>query len=493
MTVFLDIGAKRIQAYLARTPRLRGRRGASALLDHERIVAWTKPAWKDDATINRAGKETDGILSLQLLDPNPAEDAVLALIDEITALLRRLAPGAEWEVYTRRATDYRQALSDSEAADRAGHALLPGNSAQYLPLPAAAAEVPVVRFCDTCGVDAAVVSTDRVDLDEREPLSICADCSRRFLEGGYRTDRSTWTLAEGPLEWQAKIQPGGLRAERDLRHEVQKQIGRRLDVVATFEELAALGSGDANHLCTVFIDGNRFGDLFGLLKNTDVSLNDLSRDLGSAMSRALAEATTLVTDDNTPKVPVVPHLLGGDDLLASVTADRAWDFVLTFLTGYHVRVAELARLYGERASLVIEPPTASVGMVFAHVTRPFADCLDLAEDNLRRAKARYNAEVAAVCWLDITADGPALPAGRAVPTLAVLQQHRAQLDELTHIPPAGHAALIETTQRGEVAVAALAYRMGRTKAISPFLNPYFPIPLADALNLVRWWQCRKPV
>lgn len=44
MTVYLDIGAKRIQAYLARTPRLRGRRDASALLEHDRMHEWTKDA-----------------------------------------------------------------------------------------------------------------------------------------------------------------------------------------------------------------------------------------------------------------------------------------------------------------------------------------------------------------------------------------------------------------------------------------------------------------
>lgn len=487
MTVFLDVGAKRIQAYLARTPRLRGRRGASALLDRERLLAWTEHAWAPHARINPAGKHTDGLLSLELLDPEPPDAAVGALIADIAGLLQRLAPGAEWDVYTRRAPDYRQAMHDGAAAERAGHDLLPGSAARYLPLPAAAAEIPVIRFCDTCGLDAAVVQTDRVDPDKADPLSICADCSRRFLEGGYRTDHRNWSL-----DWQEKIAPGGLRAERDLRRGVEDRIDRPIGVVGSFEELAALGSGNANHLCTVFIDGNRFGDLFAALKDAGVSLNDLSADLATAVSAALVRATAAVVVDGDERVPVVPHLLGGDDLLASVTADRAWDFVLAFLTDYHARTAELARHYGERAERVIEPPTASAGMVFAHVKRPFADCLDLAEDALRRAKSRHRAERPAACWLDITADGPELPDDRTVPTVAILDRHRAQLDELVRIPPAGRAALTEATRRGEMAVAALAHRLGRREAVRPFLQHDPFMPLADALDLVRWWQCRKP-
>lgn len=71
MTVYLDISAKRIQAYLARTPRLRGRRGASALLEYERLHEWTKDVWSGHAQINEDGKQTDGVLSLRFTDSDP--------------------------------------------------------------------------------------------------------------------------------------------------------------------------------------------------------------------------------------------------------------------------------------------------------------------------------------------------------------------------------------------------------------------------------------
>lgn len=115
MTVYLDIGAKRIQAYLARTPRLRGRRGASALLEYKMLHGWTKGAWSQHAEVNDEGKQTDGVLSLRFTAPEADDRTVEAVVTETATLLQRLAPGAEWDVHVRYADSYRQALRDGAA------------------------------------------------------------------------------------------------------------------------------------------------------------------------------------------------------------------------------------------------------------------------------------------------------------------------------------------------------------------------------------------
>ncbi|MBV9163569.1 MAG: hypothetical protein JO309_00645 [Pseudonocardiales bacterium] len=210
MTVYLDIGAKRIQAYLARTPRLRGRRGASALLEYERLHEWTRDAWSRYVEVNEEGKRTDGVLSLRFTNPDVDDRTIDAVVTETATRLQRLAPGAEWDVHLRRADSYRQALRDGAAAERAGHDLLPGSVMRYRPLPAAPNEVPVVRFCDTCGLDPAVCTGQVEPAEADGKKSLCADCSRRFLEGGYRTDTRNWTPDEARRRWQDKIAPGGL-------------------------------------------------------------------------------------------------------------------------------------------------------------------------------------------------------------------------------------------------------------------------------------------
>ncbi|MGH3942726.1 MAG: Cas10/Cmr2 second palm domain-containing protein [Pseudonocardiaceae bacterium] len=497
MTVYLDIGAKRIQAYLARTSRLRGRRGASALLEYEMLRDWTKGAWSGHAQINEEGKQTDGVLSLSFTNPDVDDRTVDDVVTETSTLLQRLAPGAEWDVLVRQADSYRQAQHDDAVAQRAGQDLLPNGGLRYRPLPVAPNEVPVVRSCETCGLDSAVlaVRTEYLEPDEADgdkKVSLCADCSRRFLEGGHRTDARNWD--EARRRWQQKIAPGGLDAERKLRVGVEQLKGlsaSTLRVARDFSDLAALGSGDANHLCTVFADGNRFGDLFKALKDSKVSLRNLSGDLTKAVRGALITATAAVTREKDTCLPVVPHLVGGDDLLASVTAERAWDFVVAFLDDYHQRTNVLATDYQERAGVLVPPPTASAGLVFAHATYPFADCLDLAETALRRAKSRHKALEPAVCWVDVTEDGPELPLSRAAPSLAELAKHRTNIDNLGDIPPSGRARLAEAAQYDDTEVAAQAYRLGHMDLIRPFLQPKAPMPLVDALILGRWWQCRQ--
>lgn len=501
MTVYLDIGAKRIQAYLARTPRLRGRRGASALLEYQMLCDWTKAAWSSHADINEEGKQTDGVLALRFTDPqiDIDDDTVTEVATETAVRLQRLAPGAEWDMQVRGAEDYRQALREGAAAERAGQDLLPEGPVRRWPLPTAPSEVPVVRFCETCGLDPAVrtgqVEPGATGKDKEVPL--CADCSRRFVEGGYRTDDRNWTTDEKRRRWQDKIAPGGLAAERKLRTEVARLTGAEpstLGIAENFEDLAALGRGDANHLCTVFIDGNRFGDLFSALKDAEVSLCELSADLNKAVRDALAVATAAVTRGVDACLPVVPHLVGGDDLLASVTAERAWDFVVAFLDDYHQRTVTLAAKYQQRAGRPVPPPTASAGLVFAHVKYPFANCLDLAETALRRAKARHNALAPAVCWVDVTEDGPELPPTRSAPLLSRLADHRSVIDKLGTIPPSGQAQLAAAAGKGDdIEVAALAYRLGRMDIVRPFQQPTSPMSLHDALILGRWWQCRQPV
>lgn len=488
MSVYVDIGAKRIQAYLARTPRLKARRGASALLEHELLRASTEPAWRQSAGVNDEGKRTDGVLSLVFDDPAIPDPDVDAVIAETAVRLNWVAPGAEWEIRISRVDTYRDASTAAAAAEASGQTLLAGGAYRVVPVLPAPAEVPVVRFCQTCGVDPAV-RRKALAADE-DPVALCADCTRRLFEGGARTDDRNWT-AEDEQRWARRIKPGGLRAERDLIEMVGALTGTVYEVAEEFQQLAELGSGDANYLCTVFVDGNRFGDFFTALKHTGISVNKLSTALAAAVGEAVAEATAFVLRDLDTALPVVPHLIGGDDLLATVTADRAWDFAIRFLEGYHERTQRLAADYGRRAEMTLTPPTASAGLVFAHASFPFASAVDLADQALQRAKVSHRAEAPALCWVDVTEDGPVLPPHRAAPSLAALQGQRGDIDLLLTVPPSGQAALARVLD-DPAQTLAQAYRLGFSKALRPFEAPGSELSIADVLVLGRWWKCRRP-
>lgn len=479
MSVYVDIGAKRIQAYLARTPRLKGRRGASFLLDRATLMAVTAPAWRESAEENSGAKQTDGVVSLKVRD-RPGEDAreaAQAVVATAVPLLRAHAPGAEWEVVLAEGPSYAAALRARKKAQKRG-------LERWLPAPvwaaadtavvallAPLAEVPVVRLCSECGLDPAEASIAEFG----ETRLRCPDCVARFADSHTETPAETDLLdrvaAAGPPD-----RP-------------------RPRVAEAFEDLATLGAPDRdeNHLCTVFVDGNRFGDLFGSLAET-VDVAPLSRDLGEAMRTALAVATLAITAPGDGTLPVLPHLVGGDDLLASVVADRGWTFVRTLLREYRALVADLVGPLG-----VPTAPTASAGIVFAHFALPFATCVDLAEDALRRAKARFAGEQAAVQWVDVTVDGHQVDARRGPIALDVLDDAAARLSTLAGLPASGRHRLAEVHARaarltggdaapGRDLVAAHAARLDVLAEVRPFLLPGASPSLPDALTLLRWWR-----
>ncbi|WP_345127728.1 Cas10/Cmr2 second palm domain-containing protein, partial [Streptomyces chiangmaiensis] len=173
-----------------------------------------------------------------------------------------------------------------------------------------------------------------------------------------------------------------------------------------FAALAALGRVESgrNHLATVSIDGNAFGEFFKALAkegSDDPRMRNwktrISQSLSAATRDALTEATmSLPLTDERDQVVVVPHVVGGDDVLVSLPADQAWAFTLAFLRqfGQAVRTATadiLEMLNGRRAGRSegeppLEAPTASAGIVFAHSGYPLNLLAESAGRRLREAK-----------------------------------------------------------------------------------------------------------
>jgi hypothetical protein len=105
---YLDVAVVRIQSYLARTPKLRGRRGASALLAHELMWERVKPALGESATSNPEAGAVDGVISLILKSgADPQEVARWAF-----AALREQLPAAELRAVWGGGETYAEAVRD---------------------------------------------------------------------------------------------------------------------------------------------------------------------------------------------------------------------------------------------------------------------------------------------------------------------------------------------------------------------------------------------
>ncbi|MGW9171088.1 Cas10/Cmr2 second palm domain-containing protein [Streptomyces decoyicus] len=496
---YVDTGAVRIQQYLARTPTLRGHRAAS----HRLAEATSRPVIEQVvdglAEVNPEAGDADGVVSLRLPVPEGAsgagervEDRVRRVQDRVLAHLRQSLPAAEFQSVWGEGASYLSVYATIlRPRTRRGEV-------RY-DLPATA-EFPAASLCRGCRTDPAV----EVQKVQDERLALCLDCVMRNVA---RT-----RTAVNPL-----TPEGWLREQLGLGGD---------DAVDNFSDLAALGAPaggrKANHLATIAVDGNAFGVFFSALAQAaqaDPGLREakdqVSRDLASAAREALLYATLeLPLTTEREQLCVVPHVVGGDDVVVTLPADQAWRFVRFYLRDFAQRVEKatagvlpaLTAWQEERGGPSPAPtvPTASAGVVFAHATHPIGLQVEAAGRRLSSAKGAFRGRLASVHWQDVTADGPDAP-GHPPVELSVLDDGTGRptaaasaLDGLVRIPASHRTRLAEALRSGGPVTAAVqADRVGHLAAVRPFLPPLHRLEghppcgldLGAALGMARWWPC----
>ncbi|WP_326794937.1 hypothetical protein OG946_05010 [Streptomyces sp. NBC_01808] len=486
--VYVDIGVVRVQSYLSRTSSLRGHRAASHTLAAATAREAVERAVDGLAEVNAEAGEVDGVVSLRF-DVAPDEDPaprVRLVQDAVLARLRQALPGAEFTSVWGRGTSYVE-VYQRQMKPRVGR----GEVRYDLPPPA---EFPLAAPCRTCHVgpaagEAAVTGSRR---------QMCPDCLHRNIP------RDTM-LDDGGT-------PEG-RLVRDLGLDRPPEM---------FPALAALGGGEGNHLATVAADGNAFGEFFGELArqgSLDPGLRQAKEELSAKLSQATRDALQETVYDlhieyDYAQLCVIPHVVGGDDVLLSMPADWAWKFTITFLQRFHASVREATadlvdRLNGNRTRTGrpgLVPPTASAGVVFSHHKEPLNLLRESAYDRMAEAKREAKGRQSSIQWLDLTADGPDAPRHRPV-LLAQLRTPAGEpadadraLSRLAGVPPAHRARLAGVLRdRGPLTAAAVeSRRVGHWEAVRPFLPPLDGPPDGDppcgiglgaALGMARWWPC----
>ncbi|GGZ83513.1 hypothetical protein ACFOOM_15360 [Streptomyces echinoruber] len=539
--VYIDIGFVRIQRYLARTAKLRGRRAASDHLaratDSEAVAAALPPGLAGLAEANPEAGRADGVISLRLAPHAPhAPDSLDArdrlvqdVIDAVFAGLREEFPGAELEAVWGTGESYLAARMRDMVPRQAR-----GEVRVELPAPA---EFPLAQPCRLCHTDPAA-GTAQVPGERREQ-AVCPDCARRLAHDRRALARER--RGDGDASAESRLQKAiGCAPAPDTLQELAEHT---LDLDHTRQGAgkgtgggAAKGGGSGAHsrdggprgtqLATVYIDGNAVGAFFRALASAASASAELRR-AKETISAELAEATVMALHLATEQVMegpartgpllVVPHVVGGDDVLVSLPADRAWTFTLTYLEMFHDLLAEttgpvLRLLPAPRP----EPPTASAGIVFAHSTYPMNLVVDLAEERLTRAKRATSGAACSVDFVDVTADGPHGTADPALPLAALDARTRAALAALARTPAAHRRELAAAVRAHGPLIAArtVGARVGHRQladAFDLFLPPddtgthdfrSFPgssgsldspgsppplISLSHALRIARWW------
>lgn len=513
---YLDVAAVRIQAYLGRSRHLWGRRGASAVLTEmsktteiERLAAIWSTELGTTVTPNAEAPEVDGVISLTLADPASAERVATTVAKWLSAVL----PGIHLVARLSGGMGYVR----SRATEGAVTPIL-----EWLP---AQLEYPPTRLCKECGQDAAVATLQIGD----QQLPACADCAARRTWTEHE-----WSVRQGPTRRPAVVRrnlAGGGKPDQWVDLGTFTVENRLLDAfgveaaVGDFAELAALGRHrQGNHLATVAADGNALGVFFKAAERTVTEreqrgeatpedrtvLASLSQAVAATTWDALRVATSAVFDASAGEpLPVIPHVLGGDDVLVSVTADRAWRFVRHLLTGFTSTADGSPSLLAAAATqLRLPPPTLSAGVVISHASLPFGQQVSLAGELLEQAKHAVRGQEHSVTWLDTTSEGTSpLPDRRAL-TLEQLSRWAPGLDQLTGIPASAQHALLREVDTADPVLAQQRVR-GRLRrqepavvdAVLAFLDAAGDSLLAEesnaeecvralrgGLSLARWWR-----
>ena len=275
-----------------------------------------------------------------------------------------------------------------------------------------AADFPLTRTCPSCRVDPSAQAD-----------GMCADCLARARRRAPQHP-SRPVAARGAED----AEPDALGTERAVLDAVNQPTGRHLRPVRDMDDLARLGEtgSNRNHVATVALDGNGMGGFFAALASQqDTGLKQrISPEISAATRGALVSAAAAIVRDDDERLPVVPHVLGGDDVVVSVTADRAWPFTRAFLAGFSDALTAAARrLYHPGR----HHPAAAQHVRWSGLRERVVSLRQGGAPGrgcLRQAKQDTGGARPAVAWLDVTVDGEQPPPWRRTLTQGALDAAR---------------------------------------------------------------------
>ena len=242
--------------------------------------------------------------------------------------------------------------------------------------------MPFMAICTSCGIGLAV-NIYKEEYQDEKVKYLCQPCLNKNLESRYGRSKFLEKfynlIAEEekmPLEqysWPG-LNVSSSPTEKDPTEEVADYDPNR-------------------YVAYLVADGNDMGEVFGKCQNRD-KLAKLSCKLDLAIRRALAEPTMEIMkynqlDNRTNFIPVLPLILGGDELFALIPAPWALDFALSFCRAYE---QEMRKVYGDKdidLEQHVPQPTISAAIVICKNKHPYTLAYETAKANLNLAKQLY--------------------------------------------------------------------------------------------------------
>ena len=384
MRTYVVIGAKRIQQWIARTPRLALTKGASHALTTRTSRDHLSDRLPEELRLSDEVPDIAGVVVLE--SDEPVTDDV---VDAALMVVAEGLPGLEWNAWVHEADSYVEAYQATGGGQRCTRVRHRVPSARRLPM---------LTECEGCHEESAEVL---VAVPEDKD-SYGADCVVR---------------RKGFKEWKRDLEP---REDGVVEPEMFEHLTKLEEPGENDHPVRAMGRRDAdNHLALILADGNRMGDFFK--KVAQLKDSQAHKALSKALDDATREAAERARNDviavmaNPRYCPDVLHYIGGDDVMASVAGRFAWLWAVTlaevFESEFRRRVDEVCANRGPQFQAVrtaASRASLGVGMVFTHYKAPFAGARELAEEMEKIAKKAGKGEKSYIAWADTTVDHKAL-------------------------------------------------------------------------------------
>ena len=381
--VFVD--CDQIHPYLMRSKRLRDIRGASARLswvNETRTDGLLRTGWPGKhQPLFSAGGVTKAILS--------SECDAAEFVRQVRRLYSPELPGLQITTHTEPLPDRNRLGEAIEKGEKRVRALKDNK-----PGPRVVVTLPYFELCHGCGHEPAECPDTHAPGTEKgqEYPLLCPGCLKK---------RST---RDGDAGWEESP----LKAFQDqLCDALRTRCGVAVEMPRDFSEVAtgratprAPGSDGAEddphgtdaYLALLFADANNMGQAVSELQ-TITEYADFSAAVAQATRNALTEAVVAAFGSGLTRhaaespndpflLPFQPLILGGDDVVCAVMADRALPLAKVLVE----RFAEGTR--GDEAITAVRPTglTIAAGVAIAKSKYPFHDLYELAGSLCREAK-----------------------------------------------------------------------------------------------------------
>lgn len=363
--------ADKIQDFIFRSSHLREVVGGSELLTRfcteatPYLLARQRYASVDEATLAEVAEKVivaDGGSFSLLFDD---ETEAIAFGDQLARLYRKMtgssltvAPPEPWDGET----------ATFPAANEGARGEL-ARAKRERQVAIADPHGPPVAFCSSCGV-ALAADHERLHagMEDERPNYLCPVCRRKAREVD------------------AQAAASGKRATGGFLERFRVALGERARGKAWSRqpEDAAGGWDPRNYVAYLVADGNGMGQVFNQCQDPE-QLRELSKSLTRVLIQSLAEPTKLLLETEagiqSRFLPVLPLILGGDDVFLLMPAPYALDFARTFCLEYERQMKEVVERW-----LPDVQPTMSAAVVICKASYPYTLAHRHGEELLAAAK-----------------------------------------------------------------------------------------------------------